>query len=282
MKVTLLQENHSMFDRYYSAEHGFSAWVEEQDLKILYDTGYSNKFIQNAEAMGIDLLQADYVILSHGHYDHSWGLKHLIQYYHQKAMARKPILLMAHEDGLRKRFHFELSKNQGLDVSREVLEQNFKLVISPEAFQLSPNLFFMGMTKTTNQFERDVPQKAKILRDGVWCDDFVNEDTQLCYRHRNGREVSIVAGCAHYGMCNIMEYAKALTGADHVHCYLGGSHLQSNEVSQERVARTCDYVRREQIEDFYICHDTDMNCLIQLANACPAKDVGVGLVVEWE
>ncbi|NLW58842.1 MAG: hypothetical protein GX073_00645 [Firmicutes bacterium] len=61
MKVTLLQENNSLFGRYLSAEHGFSAWIEDGPIKILYDCGFSDKFIQNAEALGIDLRTADYV-----------------------------------------------------------------------------------------------------------------------------------------------------------------------------------------------------------------------------
>jgi metal-dependent hydrolase (beta-lactamase superfamily II) len=38
---------------------------------------------------------------------------------------------------------------------------------------------------------------------GEWVDDVVDEDTQFAYRHKNGKEVSVVAGCAHYGICNI-------------------------------------------------------------------------------
>lgn len=79
MKVTLLLENHSLFNKFYNAEHGFSAWIEDEDQKVLFDTAYSDKFIKNAEALGIDLRMANYVIISHGHYDHCRGLKYLIQ-----------------------------------------------------------------------------------------------------------------------------------------------------------------------------------------------------------
>ena len=112
--------------------------------------------------------------------------------------------------------------------------------------------------------------------------DYVDEDTQLCYKHKNGKEVSVIAACAHYGICNIMEYAKKLTGATHVNTYLGGSHLRSDEVSQDQMDKTCAYVANEKIERFYICHDTDLACVIQLANACPAMEAGVGLVVDFD
>jgi 7,8-dihydropterin-6-yl-methyl-4-(beta-D-ribofuranosyl)aminobenzene 5'-phosphate synthase len=90
MKATLLLENHSLFNQYYNAEHGFSAWVEDEDVKVLFDTGYSDKFIKNAEEMKIDLRTADYVIISHNHNDHSGGLKYLISITATTRCFRKP------------------------------------------------------------------------------------------------------------------------------------------------------------------------------------------------
>ena len=43
------------------------------EKKILFDAGYSDIFIKNAEKLGIDLTETDTVVLSHGHNDHTWG-----------------------------------------------------------------------------------------------------------------------------------------------------------------------------------------------------------------
>ncbi len=87
--------------------------------------------------------------------------------------------------------------------------------------------------------------------------------------------------CAHYGICNIMEYAKKLTGASKIHTYLGGSHLRIDEVSQSQVDKTCEYVRTQKIKDFYICHDTDL--LQAGALECNAQQRSRGgLVVECD
>lgn len=282
MKVTLLQENHSLFCKYYNSEHGFSAWIEDEDVKVLLDTGYSDKFIKNAEMMGIDLLTADYVVISHGHYDHAGGLKHLIKYYKDKGIARKPTLLMSHPDIMLKKFQFTWNENIGMDVDLEVMKQYFNVKFQAEPLWLTKNLVFMGMTEISNDFERSFPQSAQKLVDGQWVDDYVIEDTQLAYRHKNGDEASIVATCAHYGICNIMEYAKKLTGAKSINTYLGGSHLRSDEVPQAQMDKTCDYVGKANIKNFYICHDTDLPCVLQLAKAAPVKEAGVGLVVECD
>lgn len=280
MKATVLLENHSMFNKFYNAEHGYSAWLEDEHVKVLYDMGYSDKFIQNAEALNIDLRQADYVIVSHGHYDHCGGLKYLLKYYRDNAMARKPILLMAHEDIMLKKYQFEWNCDLGMDVSMENLEKYFDVRFVSEPLWLTKNLVYMGINEITNDFEREFPQSPKKFKDGEWVDDYVIEDTQLAYRHKNGKEVSVFTACAHYGICNIMEYAKKLTGATHVNTYLGGSHLRSDEVSEHQMEKTCDYLRNEKIENFYICHDTDLACTLQMAQANPVKEAGVGLVVD--
>lgn len=290
MKATLLLENNSLYcgyfknplPRFYNAEHGFSAWIEDEHVKVLLDTGYSDKFIKNAEAMGINLLAADYVVISHGHYDHAGGLKHLIKYYKDKGMARKPILLMSHPDIMLKKYEFNWNEDIGMDVDLEVMKQYFDVRFESKPVWLTKNLVYMGMTEISNDFERTFPQTAKKLKDGEWVDDYVIEDTQLAYRHKNGTEASVVATCAHYGICNIMEYAKKLTGAKSINTYLGGSHLQSKEVPQPQLDKTCEYVGKANIKNFYICHDTDLVCTLQLAKAAPVKEAGVGLVVECD
>ncbi|MDR1933542.1 MAG: MBL fold metallo-hydrolase [Spirochaetales bacterium] len=282
MKVTLLLENNSLFNRFLNAEHGYSAWIEDEDIKILYDTGYSDKYIKNAEELGIDLRKADYVIISHAHYDHCGGLKYLLKYYRDKAMARKPVLLVAHPDFFLKKFEFNWSVSLGLDVDREILDDFFDVQIVAESVWLTKNLVYMGLTEISNDFEREFPQSPKKFKNGKWVDDFVPEDTQLAYKHKNGEEVSIVASCAHYGICNIIEYARKLTKAVNVHTYLGGSHLRREEVSESQMRRTCEFLQNTKIKNFYICHDTDLPCKLQLANVTPILEAGVGLIVECE
>jgi len=280
MKVTLLLENTSLFCKYLNAEHGFSAWIEDEDIKVLFDFGFSDKFIKNAEDMDIDLRTADYIVLSHCHRDHSGGLKYLLKYYQDNAMAKRPVFLVSQEGIFAKRWNFEKNHSSGMDVDRALLEELFDFRIEAGPLNLTKNLIYMGLTEKTNDFEHIVPQKAKKWVNGVWCEDVVDEDTQLCYRHKNGTEVSVVAACAHYGICNIMEYAKKLTDTKHIHTYLGGSHLRIDEIPQSQLDKTCAYVKEQKIENFYICHDTDLHCKQALWNATPSKEAGVGLVVE--
>ena len=61
------------------AEHGLSLLVETAGQRVLFDTGASAAFADNAERMGIDLFSVDAVVLSHGHVDHGGGLSRFLE-----------------------------------------------------------------------------------------------------------------------------------------------------------------------------------------------------------
>lgn len=69
MQITNLIDNVSYIPELKS-EHGLSYYIETTKHKILFDTGQSSSFIDNAKVLNIDLSQVDIVIISHGHYDH--------------------------------------------------------------------------------------------------------------------------------------------------------------------------------------------------------------------
>lgn len=54
-------------------EHGLSLLVEAGEHKVLFDTGASDLFLRNARLLGLDLSDVEYVVLSHGHRDHTGG-----------------------------------------------------------------------------------------------------------------------------------------------------------------------------------------------------------------
>ena len=95
LTITLLVENTATTNN-MPAEHGLSFWIEADEKKILLDTGQSQVFQANAETMGIDLSQADALVISHGHYDHIGGLCRLPDrfpntnlYIHPRALENK-------------------------------------------------------------------------------------------------------------------------------------------------------------------------------------------------
>src|SRR6476620_9084270 len=58
---------------------GYAALIEYGGKRILFDTGNNGDILaQNAKAKSVDLLQLDFVIMSHRHGDHKGGLAMLL------------------------------------------------------------------------------------------------------------------------------------------------------------------------------------------------------------
>jgi len=58
---------------------GYSALIEYGGRRILFDTGAkSADFAANASALGVDLKNLDFVVISHRHNDHTGGLNHVL------------------------------------------------------------------------------------------------------------------------------------------------------------------------------------------------------------
>ena len=56
MKLTVLIDNNTYIDECYIGEPARSYFIEDENERLLFDTGYSDAFIRNAQAMNIDLI----------------------------------------------------------------------------------------------------------------------------------------------------------------------------------------------------------------------------------
>jgi 7,8-dihydropterin-6-yl-methyl-4-(beta-D-ribofuranosyl)aminobenzene 5'-phosphate synthase len=58
---------------------GYSALIEHSGKRVLFDTGNDSElFRHNVEALGIDLSNLDFVVISHRHGDHTDGMRYLL------------------------------------------------------------------------------------------------------------------------------------------------------------------------------------------------------------
>ncbi len=76
IKIVILNDTRNSNEDKLENDDGFSAYIEVKNNKILLDAGPSEKFIKNAEKLGVDLNLVDTMVLSHGHFDHGDGLKY--------------------------------------------------------------------------------------------------------------------------------------------------------------------------------------------------------------
>lgn len=276
MNVHVLVDNNTLIDRYFLAEPGFSVFIEEGECRILFDTGYSDIFIRNSQKMGLDLSHLNFLVLSHSHMDHTWGLDPLVRYYAElKAVGvscSKPTIISHSQT-----FISVIDENfgeLGTLLSKEKLAKHFQLELTDKPMWLTDRLVFLGQIPRKNTFE-------SILKFGKKEDsaeeDWVIEDSALAYRSDNG--LVIITGCSHAGICNIIEYAKEVCNEPRIHDVLGGLHLQ--QPSPAQMQGTLDYIKNLNLKQIHACHCTDLQSKIALSKVVDIKEVGVGLSLHY-
>jgi len=279
MKVTILMDNTALFDRMFVAEHGFSAYIEAEGKRVLFDTGYSGAFLQNAEKMKIDLFDLDYIVLSHGHFDHTGGLWHLIHRFMEAAIEETPHRLprlIAHPRCFLPRPKPPLG-NIGSILTADEVQRAMPLELSESPVCLTPNLFFLGEIERTFPFEASPPGSRRIvLPDGSIQEDLILDDTSLAFRGRDG--LVVITGCAHAGICNTVEYAKKVCGERRIHDIVGGLHLRT--VGPQLIG-TLAYLKDLYPDALHACHCTSLAAKVALGQVAPLQETGVGLQLEY-
>lgn len=95
MRITCLVNNYSI-NNSFANEEALSLFIETEKFNILFDTGINEALFLNADLLDIELKNLDYIVLSHGHRDHTGALKKLMDINKKaKVIAHKEILLDA-------------------------------------------------------------------------------------------------------------------------------------------------------------------------------------------
>ncbi|MDR1123142.1 MAG: MBL fold metallo-hydrolase [Elusimicrobiota bacterium] len=262
MKLTVLVDNNTIIDRYFLAEPALSFYIEDCGKKILFDAGYSDVFIKNAEKLNIDLCNLDFVILSHGHSDHTRGLEYLIDIYKKKKHS-KPALIAHPRIFHKKEFKGE---NIGIKTKSGVLKKYFNISLSASPVKLTKNLNFLGEIPRTNSFET-----SSIGGDAL------TDDTALVYQTQKG--LTIITGCSHSGICNISEHAKKLFKNKKIDKIIGGLHLLAPR--DNLLAKTVNYLVKQKLTKLYPCHCVDLKSKVALTKKIITEEIGSGSILKF-
>jgi 7,8-dihydropterin-6-yl-methyl-4-(beta-D-ribofuranosyl)aminobenzene 5'-phosphate synthase len=276
MNLTILVDNNTLIDEYLLGEAGVSYYIECDELKVLFDVGYSDVFIKNAQILDIDVTSIDKIVLSHGHNDHTWGLNHLSQYYDRTIKeVKQKIDIISHPAALMPKYYE--AKPIGISYRQDEKEYFFRKVCTIEPLKLSKHMTFLGQIPRINKFEGQNPVGHTHDVNGEFIDDYVLDDSALAIETKKG--LVIITGCSHAGICNIIEYAKIVTGVSHVNSVIGGFHLLNadNKILDE----TGQYLGALSAETLYPCHCTDLAARIYLSRYVDIKEVGVGLTLNF-
>jgi 7,8-dihydropterin-6-yl-methyl-4-(beta-D-ribofuranosyl)aminobenzene 5'-phosphate synthase len=223
--ITTLVENTAGMP-YVLAEWGQSLLIQADGKKILYDTGPSGVIIENAKRLNVDLSNIDAIVLSHGHYDHTGGLKDVLTLV-QKAGARpNGVEIIAHPDIFQQKcFYFKGMQPGRIQipftrVELESLGARFKLTSKP--VKISENILTTGEVEVSNSYEK-IDATLHVQEGDNFIPDCVADDLSVIIKTDIG--LIVLLGCAHRGMINNITHAQKITGIDRIYAVIGGTHL---------------------------------------------------------
>ena len=254
-KITILS---TMLSDFHIGEWGFSAMIEVDGERILFDAGSrENTVLQNAKELNINLDNLDNIFISHNHKDHTGGLITLKKEYpnsFKNAHVGEGIFYSRpNPDG---------DGNYILS-SRNTLENlGIKFITHKNPTQLVSGVW------TTGQVPRKYDEKnwsgvSKMIDSkGNTVEDIIPEDQSLFFDTENG--IVLISGCGHAGLANTLDYVQKIIPGRPIYKIIGGFHLL--KLTNDKLEWTAGKMRDAGVNYFVGAHCTGLNSTYSIRN----------------
>lgn len=251
MRLTVVVENQTCSQKLL-AEWGYSAWLQTEERVILLDTGgISHTLVHNLSALGLDAARIDDLILSHGHFDHTSGVMDVLR------LAPHVTVWAAPSIGRTRLGDADAGRLSGgallAGLGARAIAPYAEIAPGVTAFTVPANARDPRWVCTRNMFERGA--------DGRPIPDTFADDVSVLVRTSKG--ASILLGCAHAGLPNILAYASETFGIGHFDTVLGGTHLSA--VASADYPLWMDALSRYDVKHWRPCHCTGFKAAAALA-----------------
>lgn len=216
MKIVTLIENEISEDQVkLKTESGLSLYVETGNKKILFDTGSSGAFAENADRLGVDISKVDMVIVSHAHYDHTGGLE---KFFQLNSFAKVYINEQAKGSYFYKLFFLKKYIGTNHNTLKTYAE---RFVFVNNELRISDNIKIVTNIIKKHKLPSDskhfMAQKNNVLIP----DDFSHEQILVITENQN---LYVFTGCSHNGIVNMVESVKDMVKGKRMNV-IGGFHM---------------------------------------------------------
>lgn len=228
-------------------EHGLSIYVETLRHKILVDTGASEKTLENAGKLGIDLSAVDTVVLSHGHYDHSGGMLAFRQ-------INRDAMIYMQQTALGDYYHGE----RYIGVDKRIAQLlNVKQLAGD--VQIDEELSVFTGIRGRRFWPQSNLRLSMFKENRHVQDEFTHEQCLVIHGEKN----LLISGCAHNGILNILDRYKEKYG-DCPDAVISGFHMMKKadytEAETEIIRQTAEELK-EKDTVFYTGHCTGQKAI---------------------
>lgn len=245
----------------FTGEWGLSILIEHKETTLLLDTGLSDSIISNSRSAGVDLNAIDKVVLSHGHKDHTGGLRA----YLEATVGETQII--AHPHIWQKKYSVrpEASKDRPHFIGIPYIKEEFEYLgarfhLSREPIWLNAEIVTTGEVPMVTAFEK-VDENLYVQTEKGMMPDPLWDDQALVIKTSKG--LVIVLGCAHHGMINTLIRAREITGVEPIYMVIGGTHLL--RATKETLQKTIEKLEELGVERIGVSHCTGMSAAMTLA-----------------
>ncbi len=248
-------------------EHGLSLHIAREEASGLLDLGASGLFARNAKTLRVDLEEVEWILISHGHYDHAGGLETALR-------GARGARVYLHPDAFLPKYVRENGSDRvaGMPLTKHEIEQRTaRLHAHLSWLELAPGVFATGTVPRRNDFEA-VP--ARYLRDcrGEREHDVFEDDQSLVLQEKDG--LILALGCCHAGVVNTLAHVRTKWPRERIKLVIGGMHLGNAPLA--RIAGTVAALKAEGVEQVAPLHCTGASATEALADAFGQKCLRLG------
>ena len=249
LRITTLIENNPDDEGQLLYEHGFSLFIEVEGKKILFDTGQSGDFIENAKSTNKNLNDLDFCVISHGHYDHSGGLKKLVS-----VIDKFPQLIVGEEFFKPKYKKIDVSNYQfngnSFDECFILMNQISLRKVKEDMIYLTKKIIVFHSFFSHTEYEKK--NKRFFVKENT---DFIqdNFDDEISLGIVTKKGLVVIVGCSHVGIVNILKTISEKVNMP-IYAVIGGTHLI--EADEVRIKKTIDAFKEMKIQLVAVSHCT--------------------------